>query len=491
MNTINEIGLASHTKVLASDEYKGRFPGTEGELKTISYISGEFAKLGIECKTQPVPLKEVKNEYKSMMVLQKESTHCILNNGLDFVCESSVDYINIQDEDVIFAGYGICAPEYNWNDYEALDVKGKIVIVLIHDPGLIRDDLFRGKNMTYYGRWMYKYEEAFRQGARGVFCVHNTKGAGYPWSVLHSTNNGTHIELEHTNYPIIRGWITENTCRRIFFKNYKELCMDVINKKVNLGPTGYNFSFKIKNAINSFVSHNIYGIINGHEAHRNELIIYSAHWDHFGTTMENGEIKIYSGARDNALSCSVLLELCKAHLSSGDNKRSIMFLFPTAEEQGLLGSKYMVNTDLCKSFDIKGVINFDVMNIFGATKDITFCGLGESPLDHLIFKFTQQQGRIVKPNPNSCKGMYFRSDHWPFAQVGIPSLMINMGFDSVDPDKPEGYILEKNNRWTNECYHKPGDKYVDDPNNEWCWDLAGAVQDTQLMFSIGDYLVNE
>jgi len=472
--------LSHHTSILSSDEYQGRFPGTVGEEKTLDYITDCLEAIGLKSQIQQVPLKKVLCQSKSLMILLSKTSQLIFNDNIDYIVESGEDYQNIQDMEIVFAGYGIVAPEYNWNDYKGLDVKGKLVIALVNDPGLFDNSLFDGDIMTYYGRWAYKYEEAYRQGASGILIVHNEEGAGYPWSVLQSTNTGEHIELNKMDYPKLRGWISETACNKLFHKSYQELCNGVINKQIISHQLKYELHFKIKNNIEELYSANLIAKIEGHIS--NQTIIYTAHWDHFGTK----DNRIYRGARDNALSVSTLMELARKFKNKPKMKRSVIFLFPTAEEQGLLGSKYFTQSEFCSQHQIQGVLNFDVMNIFGATKDISFYGYGKSKLDHLIVKHTNIQGRDVIPDPNPKNGMYYRSDHWPFAQIGIPSLFINMGFKSIDTTKPKNYILNKNNEWTKKCYHKPEDRYVNDPNNEWCWDLSGAVQDLELMYMIGN-----
>ncbi|MEJ2051893.1 MAG: M28 family metallopeptidase, partial [Calditrichota bacterium] len=339
--------------------------------------------------------------------------------------------VSIKNSGLVFAGYGIVAPEYDWNDYENLDVRGKTVVVLVNDPGYATEDssVFNGKAMTYYGRWTYKYEEAARQGASGVLIVHETGPAGYSWDVVRNSWSGPqfYLEAEDKNMSrcAVEGWITRDAAERLFqaagldLDTQKQAALKPDFKPVDLGMTA---SFGIHNTIKNSMSHNFLAMLPGSKR-PDEYVVYTAHWDHFGkdTTLEGDQI--YNGARDNATGVAGLMEIARAFKALPEPpERSILLLAVTAEERGLLGSKYYATHPIYPVDKTVAAINMDALNIWGPTKDVTVVGYGNSELDDYVETAAKEQGRAVRPDPEPEKGGYYRSDHFSFARVGIPSL---------------------------------------------------------------------
>ena len=490
--------LAAAIKILSSDEFQGRSPATPGEEKTIHYLADQFKTIGLKPGNgnsyfQEVPLIAITAIRPGKLMIKGKDFRMSLDYQKDFmaVTERPVEAVSLENSPLVFVGYGIVAPEYNWNDYAGIDVKGKTVVVLINDPGFATGDssLFEGKAMTYYGRWTYKYEEAARQGASGVLIVHETKPASYPWSVVVNSWSGRQFMLppeEDTVEPCkIEAWITDSVAGDLF-KN-AGLNLSVLKKQAcepGFKPVGLHAdaSFTLTNAVKKLISHNVIGIIPGSEK-PGEYIIYTAHWDHLGRDTTLAGDQIYNGALDNASGCAGLLEIAKAFESLGDKlKRSIVILSVTGEEQGLLGSEYYAAHPVFPANKTVAEINMDGLNIFGKMKDITVIGLGRSELDKYVIEAAKAQGRTVSPDPEPEKGSYFRSDHFSFAKHGIPSLYIDMGADNVEHGRQ--WTLDQVDQYITQNYHRPSDEF--DPD----WNLSGAVEDLRLMFDIGYKLGN-
>ena len=494
LSSIDEAGYVEHIKTLASDEFQGRLPSTVGEEKTIHYLKNEFQKLGLKPGNgdsffQRVSLVQITSTPDETLKISGVRRGAALDFRSDFVAltRRMAARVDIKNSELVFAGYGIVAPEYNWNDYAGLDCRGKTVVVLVNDPGFATRDssLFTGRAMTYYGRWTYKYEEAARQGAAGILIIHETAPAGYPWAVVEGGWTGPQFYMEAADKNMslckMEGWITGEAARHLFGKagmNYDEMTKAAAQPGFKPRSFGLTYSLSIINEISRSASNNVLALLPGTDR-ADEIIIYSAHWDHFGVKPEVEGDNIYNGARDNATGTAALLELAAAFKNAPTPpRRSILFLAVTAEEQGLLGSAFYAANPVYPTNKTVAALNMDALNIFGKMKDITVIGLGNSELDEYVKAAATAQGRYLRPDPEPEKGVFFRSDHFSFAKVGIPALYTKMGIDHISKSTDE--ILALNNRWTQELYHKPGDEY--DPNT---WDLSGAIDDIRLMFRIG------
>ncbi len=491
---ISEETLRTHLEILASDSFEGRKPFTAGEKKTLAYLENEAKKLGLNpgngsSYLQEVPLVEIHGHSSDTLQLSGKN-NLSLKLGAQFVAftQRAEDSVDIQNSEVVFCGYGVVAPEYNWNDYEGIDVKGKTVIVLVNDPGLGGEDstFFKGNTMTYYGRWTYKYEEAARQGAAAIFIVHETTMAGYPYNVVQGAGSGAKLNLREIGYePVkIQGWLSLDAAKLIFSTADMDLqpIMQAARKPGFKAVTlPYTASMIIKNDIKEDVSQNVVAIIPGSET-PDEYIIYSAHWDHFGIGAVVDGDSIYNGAEDNATGTAALLAIAESMMKSDPPKRTIVFLWVTAEEQGLLGSAYYAAHPLFPPEKTVANLNLDAMHTFGLTNDFSLIGYGQSELEDIVKKYVEQQGRYILPDQQPEKGSFFRSDHFNFAKIGIPALY---GKGSADhKEKGKEYAAEQLKTYNTERYHQPADEY-----NE-TFDVSGMMQDLEVYLQVGQELGN-
>lgn len=500
LQSIVEQDLLAHIQTLSSDGFEGRAPSSRGEEKTIGYLKEQFQRLGLQPGNrnsyfQEVPLVEVTANLYTELQVSGAGRAEKFDYARDFVAVTRrlVEQVSLKNSEMVFVGYGIVAPEYDWNDYEGLDVKGKTVIVLVNDPGYAAQDsaLFNGKAMTYYGRWSYKYEEAARQGAEAIFVIHETGPAGYPWSVVENSWQGGQFYLESEDNNMSRcaveGWLTNRSARKIFQiagVNFDNIISNAAARNFSPTPLGVKASFILDNTIRHSTSNNVLALLPG-KGRADEYIIYTAHWDHLGVNPSLEGDSIYNGAMDNATGAAALLEMAEAFSQlPNPPKRSILFLALTAEEQGLLGSRYYAENPVYPLNKTVAAINMDGMNIWGRMKDVTIIGYGNSELDGYVFEAAKKQGRVVRPDPEPEKGYFYRSDHFSFAKQGVPALYVDMGIEHVEHGKE--WTLQQITRWTAEHYHKPSDEY--DP--EW-WDLSGLVDDVRLLFRVGYRLGNE
>ncbi len=491
--------LAKDTQVLASDEFEGRAPASQGETRTINFLREEFQKIGLrpgngESYFQEIPMVVITADPAARLEISGAQKTISFAYKEEFVAETQrvAEEVSLVDSEIVFAGYGIVAPEYNWNDYEGLDVRGKTVLVLVNDPGYASQDpaLFTGRSMTYYGRWTYKYEEAARQGAAGVFIVHETEPAAYPWGVVQNGWTGPQFNLVKEDNNMSRcaaeGWLHLDAARRIFGSaglNYDEIKVAAAQRGFKAVPLGLKASLTLKNSIKNVTSSNVVALLPGSER-PDEYIIYMAHWDHFGRNPALEGDQIFNGALDNATGTAALIELGEAFQKlKRPPLRSIVFLSVTGEEQGLIGSEFYATHPIFPTAKTAAVINMDALNIYGPMKDITVVGYGLSELDQYIEAAAKEVGRTVNPDPTPEKGSYFRSDHFPFAKQGIPSVYPSGGTDSVEHGKE--WTMAKRDKYTAENYHKPSDEF--DPN----WDLSGAIDDLRLLFKVGYRLAME
>ena len=477
--------VKQHIKTLASDDFQGRGPLTHGEVKTVGYLSEQYEAMGLTGAyngkfLQPVKMAMVTANQN--MQLQVGDLKFKAGNDFTARTEQLQPVIDVRNSDIVFVGYGINAPEYNWNDYENINVEGKTVIVLVNDPGFAtqNDALFTGNAMTYYGRWTYKYEEAARQGAKAVFIVHETAPAAYPWGVVESSNTGTKYTLMDNNLNAsklpVMGWLTLNTTEQIFnaaqlnYQNLKQKALSDDFKATALNLTA-NLSFK--NEVSHAKSHNVVAQITGTGA-PNEYVVIGAHWDHFGTKQTDSGPKIYNGAVDNASGTAATLEIARIMNQIHQQtpfKRSILFANFTAEETGLIGSQEFATGGVVPTKQMVGLLNIDGMNVLDGTDYILQYGNDLSTLENYLANAAKAQGRVVKMDPRPQNGLFFRSDHFSLAKQGVPSLLF-MSLGDTDPD----YIAHK--------YHKEADDYSPQ------WSLGGVKQDIELIVDIATKLAN-
>ncbi len=501
VDSIRAEDLKSNISVLASDEFKGRAPGTDGEAKTIKYLEEQFKKIGVlpgngKSYLQEISIVKIGTDLQSVKaVVSDKGKNFPMTVPKDFVIGTTrfVENSSLNNSGLIFAGYGIVAPEYNWNDYAGLDVKGKTVVVLVNDPGFATGDknLFNGKSMTYYGRWTYKFEEAAKQGAAGILIVHETEAAGYPWSVVENSWTGTRVYLDapDKNFSncVFNGWITTETAQKLFEMSgidFNKTALSASQRGFKPVPLSSSISVSFKSRLAYAKSNNVIGVLPGSEL-KDQYIIYTAHWDHFGVkpNVTQGD-SILNGALDNATGVAGVLQLAKAFASlPKTQKRSVVFLAVTGEEAGLLGSDFYAKHPIFPLNKTAAVINMDALNIFGRTKDITLVGYKDSGLDDYAEKIVKENGRYVAPESTPEKGTYFRSDHFSFAKAGVPVLYFAMGVDNAEHGKQWG--LDQSAKWLKENYHKPSDEY-----NPAIWKFDGMVDDLKIIFETGYDLSN-
>jgi Zn-dependent M28 family amino/carboxypeptidase len=495
LETFTVTGIENHLKVLSSDEFMGRKPFTEGETKTINYLQEEVKKLGLEpgngnSYLQEVPMVEITTETSSSMTVKSAKSSFTLEGLKDYVIwtqETQAEEIKLENEELIFAGFGVVAPEYNWNDYAGIDAKGKIVLVIVNDPGFGLGDttFFKGNTMTYYGRWTYKFEEAARQGAKGCIIIHDDVPAGYGFWIVQNSWNAPKLYLDprgtnEYNCPAM-GWVSLPAAKKLFEAagmNYIDALARAHKQDFSAVPMNLSLSFSMQVKTRFDKSNNVIAKISGTKQ-PHEYLIYSAHWDHLGIGKadEKGD-SIYNGAFDNASGTVGLLEIAKAFKAMKSKPaRTVVFLWVTAEEQGLWGSAYYAQSPVFPKEKTIANINIDGLNPYGKTKDIVLVGLGQSDLEDYVYEEAKRVERYVSPEPNPVAGTYFRSDHFSFAKIGIPALYLKTGVDNVEKGIEFGNQLQID--YTAKKYHKPSDEYTPD------WNSEGAVEDLKIIFNIG------
>lgn len=497
LKAISDSAFAKHIAVLASDDFEGRKPFTAGETKTINYLKGEFEKLGLKPGNgnsyfQEVPMVDIKSTPAGAMAIKGATGSLNLKYLDDFVAATRhvTNQVKVENSEMVFAGYGIVAPEYKWNDYEGLDVKGKTVVVMVNDPGFSDTTLFKGKTMTYYGRWTYKFEEAARQGATGIIIIHDTAPASYPWSVVRSGWSKSKLYLaakdNNSSRALMEGWVTQEMAKNLFKLAGKSEDLMKQAGKPGFKPVdlGLKVSLTISNTIKRSVSNNVVAVLPGTKR-ADEYLIYSGHWDHLGKGEAINGDSIYNGAVDNATGTAALLLLADAFKKAKHQpERSILFIALTGEEQGLLGSEYYASHPLVPVNKTVADINIDAMEASGMTKDIVVVGYGQSELEDYLAEAAKKQGRVVAKDPNPSAGSYFRSDHFNFAKVGIPALYTGNGINNVQHGEAWGKAQQED--YTKNRYHAPADNF--EPAK---WDFSGMVADLRLLFDVGYRLSNE
>ena len=506
LNAITAESLLAEIKTLSSDDFEGRKPGTEGEKKTVAFMEAQFRKAGLKpgnpngTYLQTVPLAGITS--KPTAEFRAGGKTVAAEFRKDYVATSThfTPEVSVKDSEIVFVGYGVVAPEYEWNDYKDVDVRGKTVLMLVNDPQIpdakdpakLDENMFRGNAMTYYGRWTYKYEIGAEKGAAAVMIIHETPLAGYPFSVLTDGAAGEHFTIQRPDnnekHVPVQGWFTYDKAAELCkaagldLAALKREALRKDFKPVTL--TGARASFHIENTLRKVESHNVVARLEGGDpAFANEYVIYTAHWDHFGRETGPEGDRIYHGAADNASGSAGLLEMAHAYTKLFPRpKRSILFLSVTAEEQGLLGAEYYAEKPLYPLKNTLADINMDGLNQWGRTKDMVLIGLGNSNLDDVATEVLKSHERTVTGDAEPEKGFFYRSDHFEFAKQGVPALDPEAGIDYIG--KPAGYGKEKRDYYTEHDYHKPSDEVKPD------WDLSGAVEDLRILFETGDRIAD-
>lgn len=493
--------LLEQIRTLSSDDFLGRKPGTEGEVRTVAYLEQQFKSLGLQpgntdgTYVQDVRLVGLTPAQSRPFSVSGHGKTTTLAWKDDVVAWTKrvVESSSLDNSEMVFVGYGVTAPEFGWDDFKDVDVKGKTIVVLVNDPQVpkasdpstLDDTVFGGRAMTYYGRWTYKYEEAARHGAAGVLIVHETGPAGYPFSVVQG-NLGERLDLvtddKNMGRAAVEGWLSLDAAKKVLSmagQDFDTLKTQALSRDFRPVPLGLSASIGISNTIRTMASKNVLAKLEGSDSTlKDEYVIYSAHWDHFGQGDPVDGDDIYNGALDNASGTAMVLEIARAFTQVQPKpKRSILFLMVTAEEQGLLGSAYYAAYPVYPLAKTVAAINVDGINQWGRTTDVTVIGLGASQLDDYLRAAATEQGRTLRPDPESEKGYYYRSDHFNFAKKGVPALYIEAGIEYIgkDPD----YGTRKREEYTSHDYHAPSDEVKAD------WDLAGAAEDGRLLLGVG------
>ncbi|MCK7597484.1 M28 family metallopeptidase [Microbulbifer sp. CAU 1566] len=495
--------LHSHIAVLASDKFQGRAPATEGEELTVNYLADEFKKLGLQPGAtddqgqpswfQQVPVVEMQIE-STPLEIKGENFDKSLQPLTDMVAftQRQIPESQLKDSPLVFVGYGIVAPENDWNDYAGLNMQGKTAVILVNDPGYATQDknLFNGNAMTYYGRWSYKFEEAARQGAEGAIIIHETGAAGYPWEVVSGSWSGAQISLaaddKNADRVAVESWITGDAAKALFSAAGLDLTQEMnAAKQKGFQPKPLNLtaSIDLKSKVRTSNSRNVVAKVPGSK-HPDEAVIYTAHWDHLGVNDNaEGQDHVFNGAVDNATGTAGLLAMARqvAKLPQAP-ERSMVFVAVTAEESGLLGSKYYAEKPVVPLEKTVAGINFDAMGVLGPMRDVIVVGYGNSELEKMLEAAAAKQGRYLAPEDHPERGYFYRSDHFSLAKKGVPMLYFDSGTDSFEHGRE--WAQKKGEEYTAHAYHKPGDEY--DPQ----WNLEGAALDLALGLDLGLALAN-
>ncbi len=496
---IDEATVRGHVRFLADDLLEGRGPGSRGDAMTQLYLATQFQSLGLEPAAadgtwlQPVPLVGVRTVAPDTVTFVNDDQSVTFKSVTDFMSTigGPVESASIKDAEVVFVGYGIEAPEYEWNDFKDVDVRGKVLLIMNNDPSS-DPALFEGSRRLYYGRWDYKYETAAKRGAAGAIIIHTTPSAGYPWQVIQTSWAGEEFELRDVGGPRmqLKAWATEDATRELASLaglDLDQLRQSAESKTFRPVPLGVNLSIDLTAKVRTQDTANVLGKLPGSDPSlRDEHVIYMAHHDHLGMSAErdiNGD-NIYNGAIDNASGTAALLAMAKAYAGMDQRpRRSILFAAVSAEEQGLLGSKFFASDPPIAAGKLAAVINMDGTNILGRTYDVNVIGLGKSSLDEHVKAVASAQKRIVTADHFPDRGYYYRSDQFSLAKIGVPGVYLHSGINVVG--KPDGWGKEQLDQWVEKIYHQPSDEYLED------WNLEGAIEDIQLLFHVGHRVANE
>jgi Zn-dependent M28 family amino/carboxypeptidase len=499
-DSIQANDIMEHTKVLSSDEYEGRGPGTKGEELSVKYLTEQFQRLGLKpgnpdgTYVQKVPLAGFTAQATASFSAGGKKINLQFPKDYVAVSRRFVPESKVENSDMVFVGYGVVAPEYGWDDYKGVDVRGKTIVMLINDPAVpdatdatkLDSKMFKGNAMTYYGRWTYKYEIASEKGAAAAIIIHETGPAGYPYEVVSGSWSRENFDIQSPDKNMgrvaVESWITTDRAKELFTasgQDFDALKKSAVTKDFKPVTLNAKANFDIKNTLREINSNNVVAKLEGSDPKlKNEYVIYSAHWDHLGRDPKLPGDQIFNGALDNASGTAALLEIAEAFTKLATApKRSILFLAVTAEEKGLLGAKYYATNSLYPLNKTAANINMDGVNQWGRTKDITMVGDDNSTMIDFLKEVASAQGRVVNPDPEPEKGFYYRSDHFEFAKQGVPALYTDAGQDYVGKDA--AYSKQKRDEYTNNDYHKVSDQIKPD------WDLSGAVEDVQMLTWIG------
>lgn len=492
VDAIRYENIEKHIVTLASDRFLGRMPATPAEELTTGYIAGQMKAIGLEPASngsyfQEVPILAVHSGMTGPLELETPAGPIQLERMTDYVAFSRrmEENLVLDKSGLVFAGFGITAPEYNRDDFAGMDLTGKTVLVFINDPGFgTTDSYFKGNTMTYYGRWTYKFEEAARRGARGCLIIHETKQAGYPWQVVSNNGESTKLYLRPENgYKdrcVFEGWISGTSAEKLFaacgmsFEQAKQMALKRDFRPQLLPVT---VSGRMTNHWESKKSANVCGLLRG-SGHPEEAVVYTAHWDHLGTAIKRNGDSICNGATDNACAVAWMLEIARGFRTAKPVDRSVLFLSVTCEESGLLGSTWYTEHPFFPMNKTVACINTDIMLFLGKFLDVTLTGSGQSELDDWVKWEAEKQGRYLVPDPNPENGMFFRSDQFPFAKLGVPAIFAKGYSESEKYGKEE--TLHRLDKYWKETYHTPFDEYH--PGRD---DLSGVVQDARLLYLVG------
>lgn len=504
LQSITADGLLAHTKALSDDSLEGRGPATPGEDKAVNYLISQFKSLGLQSGNPDGSY--VQNVTLLGFTAHPEAQFTVgsrvipLSFPTDYIAVSRHDkpVVDVNAE-MVFVGYGVQAPEYGWDDYKGVDVKGKVIVMLVNDPAVpdpkdstkLDPSMFKGNAMTYYGRWTYKYEIASAKGAAGAILIHETGPAGYPYEVVSGSWGRENFDIaqpEASNTRTqIEAWMTQPKAEELFTaagKNFAQLKAAAKRKDFKPVTLGATAKFHLRNETRRVQSRNVVAMLEGADASKkSEYVVYTAHWDHLGrdTTIKGDQI--FNGALDNASGCATLLEIAKAYTKlAARPPRSLMFIALTGEEKGLIGAKYYAEHPLVPLEKTLANINMDGFNQWGKTKDLVVVGFGNSTLEDILADVIKPAGRELAPDPEPEKGFYFRSDHFEFAKKGVPAIYLDAGTQFIGKDP--AYGKTKRDEYTNKDYHKPSDEVKPD------WDLSGAVEDDRALFEVGYRVLN-
>lgn len=499
-DSIQANDILQHTKTLSADEYEGRGPGTKGEELSVKYLTEQYQRLGLKpgnpdgTYVQKVPLAGFTAQPTASFTVGDKKIDLKFPQDYVAVSRRFVPESKVENSDIVFVGYGVVAPEYGWDDYKGVDVRGKTIVMLINDPAVpdasdpekLDPKMFKGNAMTYYGRWTYKYEIASEKGAAAAIIIHETGPAGYPYEVVSGSWSRENFDIQSPDKNMgrvaIESWITTDRAKELFTasgEDFDALKKAAVTKDFKPVTLKAKANLDVKNTLREINSNNVVAKVEGSDpVLKNEYIVYTAHWDHLGRDPKLPGDQIFNGALDNASGTAALLEIAEAFTKlATPPKRSVLFLSVTAEEKGLLGAKYYASNPLYPLNKTLANINMDGVNQWGRTRDITMVGDDNSTLIDLLRETAAAQGRVVNPDAEPEKGFYYRSDHFEFAKQGVPALYTDAGQDYIGKDA--AYSKQKRDEYTNKDYHKVSDEIKPD------WDLAGAVDDAQMLTWIG------
>ena len=503
-SAVDPARLSEHIRILSSDAFAGRGPATAGEDKSVAYIAGQFEALGLTPAgdhggwTQAVPLRRFETPGPIAVGFTFAGQPHPLTELTDIVVHTEVptDHVSVKDAPLVFIGYGVNAPERGWDDFKGYDLRGKIAVVLVNDPDFEMDPgdplfgRFDGKAMTLYGRWTYKYAEAARRGALGMLIVHETGPAAYGWNIVKNSNGNAQFDIVRPDpkrlHPLIEGWIQRDVAVTLFkaagldFEAEKARARTLAFRPVDL--KGATFSADYPVAMSTIVSHNVIGEIVGTQR-PGEAILYGAHWDHLGVGEPDAQgDRIYHGAVDNASGVAGVLELARLFKAGPRPERSVYFIAFTAEEKGLLGSEYYAAHPVTPLATTVALLNLDVMNVTGLSRDISTRGKGDADLDTLVARFARDEGRRYSHDAHLEEGGFYRADHFSLAEAGVPAITLTAGLDLVNGGPAAGEAAHRD--YIAHRYHQPADEWRAD------WDLSGAAADLELYFKLGEYLAD-